>query len=65
MAAIEGVQNSFVRAIVAERSYCVFVAATFDLVFDKEESGPKVMGCFPRLLPYVRKIAYVWMGGWI
>ena len=62
---INGVEDSFVRAIVAERKYRVLVAAIFNLVLDKEESGPEVVDRFLRLLLYAHESAYVWVGGWI
>ena len=55
---VDGVEDSFIRAITAEYCNRVLVAAIFNLVFDKEESGPKVMDCFLRLLSYVHEIAY-------
>ena len=64
MAAINGVEDSFVRAIVAERKYRVLVATIFNLVLDKEESGPEVVDHFLRLPLYARESAYVWVGGW-
>ena len=60
-----GVEDSLVRAIIAEYRDRVFVSAIFNLVFNKEESGPIVMYCFLGLLPDVGKIVYIWVGGWI
>ena len=65
MTAVDGVEDSFGRAITAEYRDRIFVAVIFNLVFDKEESGPKVMDRFLRLLSDVDKIAFVWVGGWI
>ena len=42
-AAINGVEESFVRAVIAERSYRFLVTAILDLVLDKEKSGPEVV----------------------
>ena len=53
MTAVDGVEDSFIRAIVAECLDHVPVAAIFNLVFDKEESGPEVMDRFLRLLSYI------------
>ena len=76
MTAVDGVKDSFVHAIVAEYWNRVLVAAIFNLVFDKEESGPKVMDYLLRLLSYVHEVAYIrrtgiawWIllvvGGWL
>ena len=62
---VDGIEYSLVRAIIVEHRNRIFVAAIFSLVFNKEESGPKVMDCFLRLLSYVHEIAYIWVGGWI
>ena len=57
--AVEGVEDPFIGAIIAEYRNCVLVAATFNPILDKEESGTKVMDCFLRLLPYVHEVAYI------
>ena len=64
MAAINGVEDSFVRAIIAERKYRVLVAAMFNLALDKEESGPEVVDRFLRLLSDAHESVYVRVGGW-
>ena len=51
-----GVEDSLVRAIVAEERNCVFLATVLDLVHYKEESGPIVMYCLLGRLPNVGKI---------
>ena len=61
---IDGVEESFVHAIIVKRRYCVFVAAISNLVLDEEESGPKVVDRFRRLLLYACESTYVWVGGW-
>ena len=62
--AIDGVKDTFVRAVVAECYYRVFVAAVFYLIFDKEESGPEVVDHFLRLLFDAHESVYVLVGGW-
>ena len=63
-AAIDGVKDAFVRVVVAECCYRVFVAASFYLVFDKEESAPEVVDRFLRLLFDASESIYVRVGGW-
>ena len=62
--AIDGVEDTFVRAVVAKCCYHVFVAAILYLIFDKEKSGPEVVDLFSRLLLCARESTYVWVGGW-
>ena len=64
MATIDGVEDSLVHAIVAKCSDRIFVVAIFDLVFNKEESGPKVVDHFLRLPFYAHESVYVRVGGW-
>ena len=63
-AAVEGIKDSLIRAIVAKYRDRIIVIAIFDPVFNKEESGPKVVDCFLRLLLRAQESAYVWVGGW-
>ena len=51
--AVEGIKDSLIRAIVAEYRDCVVVTAILDLVFNKQESSPKVLDCFLGLLPHI------------
>ena len=53
----EGLSGS--RWFPAEYWDRVFVAAIFNLVFDKEEPGPKVMDFFLRLLSYIHEVGYI------
>ena len=46
-----GVQDSLVRAIVAENRNCVFLTAVLYPVHNQEESGPVMMYYFSGLLP--------------
>ena len=50
---VEGIKYSLIHTIVAKYQDRVIVAAIFDLVFNKEESGPKVVDCFQRLLRHI------------
>ena len=61
---IDGVKDTFVHAVVAECCYRVFVAAVFYLIFGKEESDPKVVDRFLRLLFDAHESVYVRVGGW-
>ena len=65
MTAVDGVEDTFVHAVVAEYCYRVFVAAIFYLILDKEESGPEVVDRFLRLLFYAPESACIQVGGWI
>ena len=65
MTSVDGVEDSFDRAIVVERRDRVFVAAIFNLVFDKEESSPEEVDRLLRLLSYAHESIYIWVGGWI
>ena len=62
---VDGIEDSLVRAIIVEYRDRVFVAAIFNLLFNKEEFGPKVIDCFLGLLSYLHEIAYIWVDGWI
>ena len=62
--AIGGVQDTFVRAVVAKCCYRVFVATVLYLIFDKEESGLEVVDRFLRLLFDARESVYVRVGRW-
>src|SRR4051812_21513786 len=46
-----GVEDSLVRAIIAEDLDCVFLAAVLYPVHNQEESRPVMMYCFFGLLP--------------
>lgn len=61
---IDGVKDTFVRAVVGECCYHVFVAVVFYLVFNEEESGPKVVDRFLKLLFDAPERIYVRVGGW-
>ena len=50
---VEGVQDSLIRAIVAKYRDCIVVTAILDLVFNKQESNPKVVAYFLGLLPHI------------
>ena len=50
MAEINGVEDSFIPVIAAERRERFLIVAIFNLVFDKKESGLEVVDCFLRLL---------------
>lgn len=50
---VEGIKDSLIHTIVAKYRDHVVVAAIFDPIFKKEESGQKVMDYFLRLLPHV------------
>ena len=51
-----GVEDSLVRAIIAEERNCVFLATVLDSICHKEESGPVMMYCFLGLLSDMGKI---------
>ena len=53
LAAIYGVHNSLVRAIIAKNRNCAFLMAVLYPVHNQEESGPVMMYCFIGLLPYL------------
>ena len=61
---IDGIKDTFVRVVVGECCYRVFVAAVFYLVFKKEESGPEVVDRFLKLLFDAPDCIYVRVGGW-
>ena len=61
---INGVEDTFIRAVVAKCYNHVFVAAILYLVFDKEESSPEVVDRFLRLLFDAHESVYVLVGGW-
>ena len=62
MATVEGIQYCFVGAVTVENRNYVVVWAVFDPVFNKQESGPKVVDRFLRLLPHIHQVVYIYLG---
>ena len=59
VATVEGVQYPFVCAITVEHRNYVVVRAVLDLVFNKQESSPKVVDRFLGLLPHIHQVVYI------
>ena len=59
MATVEGIQYPFVCAITVEDRNYVVIRAVLDRVFNKQESGPKVVDRFLGILPHIHQVVYI------